>query len=93
MSAPHIFTHVDACAKSFITLTDTLSNSPIYSAQVDPNSIENEFGRFKIWTGNVAAHHKGRRSLEYRLRDADHLKKEIQTVLTDLLSSLVDGEA
>ncbi|KAI1120638.1 hypothetical protein F5Y10DRAFT_257954 [Nemania abortiva] len=50
-----------------------------------------EFSRFKLWTGNIGAHKKGRSSLDWRLRDASHLKTLVVDLLTDLKSTLQDA--
>ncbi|KAF2769567.1 hypothetical protein EJ03DRAFT_351074 [Teratosphaeria nubilosa] len=50
--------------------------------------LDDELGRFRIWTGNVAAHRSGRRSLEYRLRDSSDLKNVAQSLLKDLILAL-----
>jgi hypothetical protein len=50
-----------------------------------------EFGRFKVWSGNIGAHRLGRGSLDYRLRDASHLKTRFVDLLNDLHDSLTDG--
>lgn len=62
------------CVQSFETLLWTLQHpsrnivTPEYS-----ENVRNEFGRYKVWAGNVGAPHQGRTyrlSLDYRLRDA-----------------------
>lgn len=88
----HISAHVDACARGFIGLATVLTNEPHFAMQARPETINDEFDRFKIWAGNIAAHRKGRRSLEYRLRDAAHLKVETHNLLKALQDSLADGE-
>ncbi|KAJ4289654.1 hypothetical protein N0V90_010983 [Kalmusia sp. IMI 367209] len=72
----------------FVSLAQALSYSPQYADQIPRERIDDEFDRFKIWSGNISAHRKGRRSLEYRLRDASHLKDETNTLLTALERSL-----
>ncbi|KAK3720811.1 hypothetical protein LTR37_003474 [Vermiconidia calcicola] len=54
----------------------------------DNTSLQDEYGRFRVWTGNVSAHRAGRRSLEYRLRDASNLRATVLMLLKDLLQSL-----
>ncbi|KAJ2989830.1 hypothetical protein NUW58_g3267 [Xylaria curta] len=49
-----------------------------------------EFARFKLWAGNIGAHRKGRSSLDWRLRDASHLRGLVVNLLTDLKSALND---
>ncbi|KAI0505729.1 hypothetical protein F5B22DRAFT_494797 [Xylaria bambusicola] len=52
-----------------------------------------EFARFKIWAGNLGAHRRGRSSLDWRLRDASHLRELVINLLTDLKSSLHDTQS
>ncbi|RYP35983.1 hypothetical protein DL766_002253 [Monosporascus sp. MC13-8B] len=87
-SAVSIFSRVNESGTVFISLERALSNSSRFAAQVRPEDIKDEFYRFKIWAGNIAAHRKGRRSLEYRLRDAALLKDEVHKLLTALHGSL-----
>ncbi|KAF2176891.1 hypothetical protein K469DRAFT_605505, partial [Zopfia rhizophila CBS 207.26] len=92
-SSTHISTHVDACGRGFLGLAEALPNTPRFEDQIRPESVKDEFDRFKIWAGNIAAHRKGRRSLEYRLRDAAHLKTETHNLLTALQDSLSNALA
>ncbi|KAF2121308.1 hypothetical protein BDV96DRAFT_640703 [Lophiotrema nucula] len=90
-AAPHLSGHVDLCGRAFLKLAEALPTAPRFATQVSLNSVNDEFGRFKIWAGNIAAHRKGRRSLEYRLRDAAHLKIETHNLLAALQESLADA--
>ncbi|KAK8091751.1 hypothetical protein PG997_002112 [Apiospora hydei] len=54
--------------------------------------INDEQGKFKVWSGNIGAHRKGTSSLDYRLRDASNLRKEVQALLEDLLEALADAK-
>ncbi|RYP64021.1 hypothetical protein DL769_006801 [Monosporascus sp. CRB-8-3] len=87
-SAVPIYSRVNESGTVFISLERALRNSSRFAAQVRPEDIKDEFDRFKIWAGNIAAHRKGRRSLEYRLRDAALLKDEAHNLLTALHDSL-----
>jgi len=91
VASTHISAHVDACGRGFISLVGALTQNLHYATQASPEKISGEFDRFKIWAGNIAAHRKGRRSLEYRLRDAAHLKNETHYQLAALQESLVSG--
>ncbi|KAF5247124.1 hypothetical protein FAUST_976 [Fusarium austroamericanum] len=53
--------------------------------------IREEETRFKIWSGNIGAHSEGRRSLQYRLRDASHLQKQVMSLLGELSELLGDA--
>ncbi|KAH7372041.1 hypothetical protein BKA66DRAFT_180037 [Pyrenochaeta sp. MPI-SDFR-AT-0127] len=83
-----IATVVSDIARDFLSLADVLKIDPRFTAQVSPESIHDEFSRFKLWAGNIAAHRKGRRSLEYRLRDAAHLKTQTLNLLSALSEAL-----
>lgn len=91
MESTHISSRVDACGRGFLSLAERLTDTPQFAAQIGPQDVTDEFDRFKLWAGNISAHRKGRRSLEYRLRDAAHLKIETQNLLTALQESFVDG--
>ncbi|KAI0968124.1 hypothetical protein F4678DRAFT_203264 [Xylaria arbuscula] len=52
--------------------------------------LRDEFARFKLWAGNIGAHRKGRSSLDWRLRDASHLRDLVVNLLTDLKNTLDD---
>ncbi|KAF2875881.1 hypothetical protein BDV95DRAFT_284582 [Massariosphaeria phaeospora] len=83
-----ISSQVHVAGAGFVSLEQALRNSSQYAVQVPPAAVVDAFERFKIWAGNIAAHRKGRRSLEYRLRDAAHLKDETHSLLIALHESL-----
>lgn len=55
-------------------------------------TLPEELARFKVWAGNIGAHRKGSSSLDYRLRDASHLRNQAISLLGDLEEALVDGK-
>ncbi len=55
-------------------------------------TVSDHLARFKIWAGNIGAHRKGRSSLDYRLREASHIRAQVVRLLGDLLEALQDGE-
>jgi hypothetical protein len=57
------------------------------------NTLQDEETRFKVWCGNIGAHKAGRSSLEYRLRDASHVQKQVLKLLGDLGSLIDDAVA
>ncbi|KAF2661868.1 hypothetical protein K491DRAFT_332872 [Lophiostoma macrostomum CBS 122681] len=83
-----LYSHVDEIGVHFISLEQALSKSSTFAAQVRPENIRDEFDRFRLWAGNIAAHRKGRRSLEYRLRDSALLRDEAHSLLTALHNTL-----
>jgi hypothetical protein len=90
-SALRIPSQVANCGLYFHSLIEALPKAPRFEAQVKSTAVIDEFDRFKGWAGNIAAHRKGRRSLEYRLRDAPHLKEETCDLLTALHDYLQDA--
>ena len=51
---------------------------------------KDELGKLRIWSANVGAHQTGTSSLEYRLRDASHVRDQIIDLLLDLKKLLLD---
>jgi hypothetical protein len=54
-----------------------------------------ELGRFKIWAGNIGALQtiKWQSSLDYRLREAPKMLRQVVQLLEDLSESLQDGQS
>jgi hypothetical protein len=69
------------CISSFEELFRALQNSSRDLSDTELSAAaQNEFGRYKVWAGNVgAAHHSRayRLSLDYRLKDASFYKERV----------------
>ncbi|KAI1400293.1 hypothetical protein F4819DRAFT_378459 [Hypoxylon fuscum] len=76
--------HVVQCLHAFEKVSSTVTKLK----HNDIKNVVDEFSRFKLWSGNIGAHHNGRRSLDYRLRDASHLQKQVISLLEELRDSL-----
>jgi hypothetical protein len=50
-----------------------------------------DLGRFRIWASNIGAHQRGQSSLDYRLRDASHIRNQILNLLKDLQATIVEA--
>ncbi|KAL4799852.1 hypothetical protein BDV19DRAFT_238022 [Aspergillus venezuelensis] len=50
---------------------------------------KDELGRLRIWAANIGAHQRGQSSLDYRLRDASHIKLQTIKVL-EAIKELLD---
>ncbi|KAM0701562.1 hypothetical protein Q7P35_010470 [Cladosporium inversicolor] len=74
-----------------LCVSQCLEKFRINNGKVDSH-ISDEYGRFKVWVGNVSAHRPShsRRSLEYRLRDSSNLRTTVVSLLQDLKSALDD---
>ena len=79
------------CLKSFNQLQEQVEQ-PSYSFEGEVPSVAwgDELGRLRIWAANIGAHQTGQSSLDFRLRDASHISKQIMKLLQDLGRSLND---
>ncbi|KAL9618857.1 MAG: hypothetical protein Q9160_006447 [Pyrenula sp. 1 TL-2023] len=90
---------VQDCLQTFNSLTSALSNEATnieelhHQHQILLENVPDEFGRFRIWCGNIGAHKNGRSSLDYRLRNASHVKHRVLSLLDDLIDVLKDATA
>jgi hypothetical protein len=57
------------------------------------HQMADEQSRFKVWSGNIGAHRIGMSSLDYRLRDASHVKSQVINLLKDLVGLVEDASA
>jgi len=86
-----IASQVKACFASFKLICDSLKLSTIPHFSALAEDFIDELGRLRVWAGNIAAHKSGQSSLDFRLRDASHLKEKVLTYLKDLNDSLQNG--
>ncbi len=77
------------CLKSFNQLQEQVER-PDYTRKAEVSSISwgDELGRLRVWAANIGAHQTGQSSLDFRLRDASHISKQITKLLQDLEQSL-----
>ncbi|KAK5684817.1 hypothetical protein LTS10_002892 [Elasticomyces elasticus] len=85
MSSVTIPSAVNRCFDAFDSLCKAAESGSDLSL-----ALQEERGRFKIWTANISAHRAvtSRRSLEYRLRDSSNLRDTVKYLLQDLLQAL-----
>ncbi|KAF5633916.1 zinc finger transcription factor ace1 [Fusarium tjaetaba] len=90
--------HVSACLQEFNSLCSSPTiwenGIPDGDAQADISllKLQNELSRFKVWSGNIGAHQKGRSSFDHRLRDASNIRDQVAELLEDLRESLRDAK-
>lgn len=60
---------------------------------IDVEALQDEFGRFRVWSGNLGVLQKGHSSLDYRLRDAPLLSNEVSKLLKELEANLHAGKS
>jgi len=59
--------------------------------ELSRTAVEDELDRFRLWANNIGAAKIGRASLDYRLRDAEYLFRNVKSLLVDLERSLSQG--
>jgi len=90
-----IFECHDRCEGSFEGLILALTEpTRDFGDQLTLPSIKEEYGRFKVWRGNVGAQHPPIRriSLDYRLRESKFYRDKIIHHLLDLSEALVQSK-
>ena len=60
---------------------------------IDDEALEDEFGRFRVWAGNLGALQKGHSSLDYRLRDAPVSNTNVLKLLDELAHNVNEAYA
>ncbi|OAL40252.1 hypothetical protein AYO20_00672 [Fonsecaea nubica] len=90
MDANSISAELLECLKIFNAL---LARDELFGPSGIPKHIWNdELGRLRIWAANIGAHKKDQSSLDYRLRNASHVKSQIINLLQSLKMTLQDLE-
>jgi hypothetical protein len=64
-----------------------------WAQTLDREELEDEFGRFRVWSGNLGALQKGHSSLDYRLRDSPLLSSNALKFLQELEDNLNEAFA
>jgi hypothetical protein len=81
------------CLRSFERVVKVSTNQDTFSDQVSPSHLEDQLGRLRVWAGNIGAHKVGKASLDYRLKEASHIKERIVQLLSDLEISIEDARS
>jgi hypothetical protein len=61
-----------------------------HAEEVSLQSWKDEIGRLRIWSANIGAHQRGQSSLDFRLRDASHIRSQTINLLQGLEDLLDD---
>lgn len=79
------------CIRSFQTLSKALLTHNVFRSMINTEALEDEQGRFRVWSGNLGALQKGHSSLDYRLRDAPLLRTNVLKLLNELGTNLFES--
>ncbi len=65
-----------------------------FGDQISTQGVSKEYGRYKVWAGNVGAIHRPEKriSLDYRLRDATFYRDQVIELLDDLRDTNLKGK-
>lgn len=92
-NAPTIASHYTKCTEAFSQLCASLRSSDVpFSDQIEEGEVQDEFGRLRVWAGNMCAYQTGEPSLDNRLRDAVLVRQQVFSLLEDLYDNLREGE-
>lgn len=84
-----------SCKKDFALLKTALTSPECrYLDQISLTFVEDEAHRFFLWGTNIGAFQDAwiQSSLDYRLRDASQIRRQVSSVLKRLLDNLKSGE-
>ncbi|KAH7323008.1 hypothetical protein B0I35DRAFT_192058 [Stachybotrys elegans] len=88
----NIASKVSQCLQDFGAIPKALEAedmaTPVAQDSKPARKLRDEFAKFKVWAGNMGAHRTGMASLDYRLRDASHVKGQVFRLLEDLHANL-----
>ena len=80
---------VQSCFTGFQKACSSLTQADMaIKRKIPPGSLSDELGRFRLWCGNIAAHRRGKGSLDYKLREASHIRDRVLELLQNLVIAL-----
>jgi len=81
-----------SCIAAFERLTKGIENCnlPSGSHELALQLVQDQIGRFRVWAGNLGAHHptRSRMSLDYKLKEASHIRNTVVELLEELHTTL-----
>jgi len=93
-SVNKISTEVRSCIRAFEGLLGSINQTGAFT-QAAADETKKRFGdqndRFELWVGNIGAHKQGQSSLDFRLRDAAHIKDAVVIIVIRLRDMLAES--
>jgi hypothetical protein len=88
-----IAAHVQNCLQGFHDACGKMAKAgPLIRSKIPPDVMHDSFGRFRLWVGNIGAHRRGKASLDYKLREASHIRIRVLELLQNLESVLQEAQ-
>jgi hypothetical protein len=85
-----IATHVDDCLKMYDEVCTRMAQADhAIGDKLRPGTMDDTLGRFRLWAGNTRARRRGTASLDYKLREASHIRDRVLKLLQNLETVLV----
>ena len=86
---PTIASESKACIRHFEEICSIINSlGSQHPKELSPHTIPDEFGRFRVWAGNIGALQPGTSSLDRRLKKAPHVQRQVLQLLNDLKYTL-----
>lgn len=90
--AASISSSIIACLRSFNEFIEQIKHFQDLNVNgLVAGAWKDELGRLRMWAANIGAHQTGLSSLDFRLRDASHVREQIVNLLRSLLQRLQDA--
>jgi hypothetical protein len=80
---------LQGCLTQFLSLINSGALSD-HAEEVPLQDWTDELGRLRVWAANIGAHQTRQSSLDYRLRDASHIRSQIVRLLEQVQELLTD---
>ena len=95
MDGIFISAQVHKCLGSFEALSRAIIGSALgqYQNPAVLVAVQDQAGRFRVWSGNMGAHQTGKASLDYRLRNSKQATQTVGRLLQYLNRLLNEGKA
>lgn len=75
-----------------LQLADPGGHSLGAQALTAPQLVRDQLGQFRVWAGNMGAHHRGgRMSLDHKLEEASHIRSAVTELLEELNGTLTES--
>ena len=84
---------VSRCLNIFSIIAPRIEREAAANRRSNQHALwEDEQGRLRLWAENIGAHQTGQSALDFRLRDASHIRQQIINILQKLYKDLQEAD-